>query len=68
MGKTAARLESFLARSYPGFRVADQAPLEDVPRQYGQRDEGGAIRGFGPALEFDAMFSFDPSVSGMNIS
>ena len=34
--------------SYQGFRVAGQAPVEDVPPRDGQRRESGAIRGFGP--------------------
>ena len=38
-----------LAGSYPGFRVAAQAPVEDVLRRDGQREESGTVRGFGPA-------------------
>ena len=47
-----------LARSYPGFRVAGQAPVEDVPRRDRQREENSTIRGFGPARESAAMFGF----------
>ena len=48
-----------LARSYPGFRVAAQAPVEDVPRRDDQREESGTVRGFGPARESATMFGFD---------
>ena len=76
VGETAAKLESMsgegrqasLAVSYPGFRVAGQAPLEDVPRRGGPRGEGGTIRGFGPARESATMFGFGQGVSGMNSS
>ena len=61
-------LETSLARSYPGFRVADRAPVEDVPRRDGQRGEGGTIKGFGSARESTAMFDFGPAVSGTNSS
>ena len=45
VGETSAKLESLsgegrqasVAGSYPAFRVAGQAPLEDVPRRHGQR-------------------------------
>ena len=74
--ETTAKLDSLygkgrqasLARSYPGFRVAGQAPVADVPRRDGQRGEGGTIRGFGPEHEAAAMFDFGPDVSGMNSS
>ena len=46
------------AGSYPGFRVAGQAPVEDVPRRDSQRDESGIIRGFSPARESTAIFEF----------
>ena len=48
--------QASLAGRYPGFRVAGQAPVEDVLRRNGQRGESGAIRGFGPARESAAMF------------
>ena len=74
MGETTAKLESFsgegrqasLAGSYPGFRVAGQAPVDDVPRRDGQRGEIGTIRGFGLARESALMFCFGQGVSGMN--
>ena len=47
-----------LVRSYPGFRVAGQAPVEDVPRRDRQREENSIIRGFGPARQSAAMFEF----------
>ena len=47
-----------LAGSYPGFRVAALAPVEDVPRRDGQRKESGTVRGFGPARESAEMFGF----------
>ena len=47
-----------LAGSYPGFWVSGQAPVEDVPRRDGQREESGTIRGFGHARESAAMFGF----------
>ena len=52
------RRQASLAGSYPGFRVAGQAPAEDVPRRDGQREESGTVRGFGPARESAAMFEF----------
>ena len=48
-----------LVGSYPGFRVARQAPVEDVPRRDGERGEGGTIRRFGPSGESAAMYGFD---------
>ena len=74
VGENAAKLESLfgegqqasLAGSYPDFRVAGQAPVEDVPRRDDQRGEGGTIRGFGPARESAAMFGVGHSVSGMD--
>ena len=74
VGETVAKLESLsgeewqasLAGSYPGFRVAGQAPVQDVPRRDGQRGKCGTIRGFSPAREPVAMFGFGPGVSGMN--
>ena len=76
VGKTTAKLERLsgegrqasLAGSYPGFRVAGQAPVEDVPRRDDQRGEGGTIRGFGPAQESAAMFGVGYGVSGMDSS
>ena len=50
--------QASLAGSYPGFRVAGQAPVEDVPRRDGQREESGTVRGFGPARESATMFGF----------
>ena len=47
-----------LAGSYPGFRVAAQAPVEDVLRRDGQREESGTVRSFGPARESATMFGF----------
>ena len=47
-----------LARSYPGFRVAALAPVENVLRRDGQGEENGTVRGFGPAREFATMFGF----------
>ena len=47
-----------LAGSYPGFRVAGQAPVEDALRRDGQREESGTVRGFGPARESATMFGF----------
>ena len=47
-----------LAGSYPDFRVAGQAPVEDVPRRDGQREESGTAGSFGPAREFTPMFGF----------
>ena len=47
-----------LAGSYPGFRVAAQAPVEDVLRRDGQREESGTVRGLGPARESATMFGF----------
>ena len=47
-----------LAGSYPGFRVAALAPVEDVLRRDGQREESGTVRGFGPARESATMFGF----------
>ena len=57
-----------MAGSYPGFRVAGQAPVEDIPRRDGQRGEGGTIRGFGPARESAAMFGFGRGISGIDSS
>ena len=37
-----------LAGSYPGFRVAALAPVEDVLRRDGQREESGTVRGLAP--------------------
>ena len=76
VGETGAKLKSLsgenrqarLTGSYPGFRVAGQAPVENVSRRDGQRREGGTIRDFGPAREPTAMFGFGQGVSGMNIS
>ena len=76
VGETAANLESLsgegrqesLVGSYPDFRIADRAPLEEVPRRDDKRGEGGTVRGFGPARESPAMFGFGPGVSGMNRS
>ena len=51
--------QASLAGSYPGFRVAGQAPVEDVPRRDGQREGRGTIRGFGAARESTTMFGFD---------
>ena len=64
--ETSARLENLsgegrqagLAGSYPGFRVAGQAPVENLPRRDGQRGEIGTIRGFDPERDFVAMFGF----------
>ena len=72
--ETSAKLEIFsgkgqqasLAGSYPGFRVAGQAPVEDVPRRDGQRGESGTIRDFGLARESTSMFGSGQGVSGMN--
>ena len=50
--------QASLAGSYPGFRVAGQAPVENLPRQYGQRGEIGTIRGFDPERDSVAMFCF----------
>ena len=50
--------QASLAGSYPGFRVAGQAPVEDVPRQDGQSGGRGTIRGFGAARESATMFGF----------
>ena len=47
-----------LAGSYPGFRVAALAPVEDVLRRDGQREESGTARGFGPTRESATMFGF----------
>ena len=47
-----------LAGSYPGFRVAALAPVEDVLRRDGQREESGTVRGFDPARESATMFGF----------
>ena len=76
VGDTAGKLESLssegrqasLAGSYPDFRAASQAPVEDAPRRDNQREEGGIIRGFDPARESAAMFGYGPGVSGMNRS
>ena len=50
--------QASLAESFPSFRVAGQAPVEDVLRRDGQREESGTIRGFGPARESAAIFGF----------
>ena len=50
--------QASLAGSYPGFQVACQAPVEDIPRRDGQTEECGTIRGSGPARESAAMFGF----------
>ena len=50
--------QASLAGSYPGFRVAGQAPGEDVLRREGQREESGTVGGFGPARKSAAMFGF----------
>ena len=50
--------EASLAGSYPGFRIAGQAPVEDVPRRDGPREESDTIRGFSPARGSAAMFGF----------
>ena len=76
VGEFAGRLENFssearqasLARSYLGFRVAGQTPVEDVPRGDGQRGKAGTNRGFGPARESAAMFRSGPGVSGTSSS
>ena len=47
-----------LAGSYPGFRVAGQAPIEDVPRRDGQMEESATVKGFGPTRESAAIFEF----------
>ena len=47
-----------LAGSYPGFRVAGLAPVEDVLRRDGQREESSTVRGFGPARESATMYGF----------
>ena len=47
-----------LAGTYPGFRVATLAPVEDVLRRDGQREESDTVRGFGPARESVTMFGF----------
>ena len=52
----------------PGFWVAGQAPVQDVPRRDDQKGEGGIITSFGPACESAAMFGFGLGVSGMNSS
>ena len=64
--ETSARLDNLsgkgrqanLAGSYPGFRVAGQAPVENLPRRDGQRGEIGTIRGFDPERDSVAMFGF----------
>ena len=50
--------QASLVGSYPALRVAGQAPVEDVPRRDGQREERGTIRGFGAARESATMFGF----------
>ena len=50
--------QASLAGSYPDFRVAGQAPVEDVLRRDGQREESGTVRGFGPARESATMCGF----------
>ena len=47
-----------LAESYPGFRVAALASVEDVPRGDDKREESGTVRGFGPARESATKFGF----------
>ena len=47
-----------LAGSYPGFRVAALALVEDVLRRDGQREESGTVRGFCPARESATVFGF----------
>ena len=47
-----------LAGSYPGFRVAALAPVEDVPRWDDHREESGTVRGFDPARESATVFGF----------
>ena len=47
-----------LAESYPGFRVAALAPVEDVSRRDDQREESGTVRSFGPARKSAPMFEF----------
>ena len=47
-----------LAESYPGFWVACQAPVEDVPCRDDQRGKRCTVMGFGPARESAAMFGF----------
>ena len=74
--KTSAKMESLFGEgrqpsqggSYPGFRVAGQAPVVDVPRWNGQSGEGETIRGFNPSRESTAMFGFGQGVSSMNSS
>ena len=64
--ETSARLDNFsgegrqasLAGSYPGFRVAGQARVENLPRRDGQRGEIDTIRGFDPERDSVAMFGF----------
>ena len=76
MGETTPRLESLsgearaasLVRSHPGFWVAGQAPVEDVPRLDGQRGECGTIRGLDPVRESAVMFRSGPDLSGMKSS
>ena len=51
-----------LAGSYPGFRVAALALVEDVSRRDDQREENGSVRGFGPARESATMFGFGQGV------
>ena len=76
VGETAAILESLSgealqaspSRSYPGFRVAGQAPIEDFSRRDGQGGKCGTIKGFGSARESTGMFGFGPAVSGINSS
>ena len=47
-----------LAGSYPGFRIAALAPVEDAPRRDDQREESGTVRGFDPERESATMFGF----------
>ena len=47
-----------LAGRYPSFRVAALAPVKDVLRRDGQREESGTVRGFGAAFESAAMLGF----------
>ena len=42
--------QASLAGSYPGFRLTGQAPIEDVLRRDGQREESGTVGGFDPLV------------------
>ena len=50
--------QASLAGSYPGVRVAGQAPVEDVPPRVGQRKGRGTIRGLGAARLSATRFVF----------